>query len=407
MNMAYKSLSLSFATLLGCFGCDTPQESNNSGLDSSLWGRWIYIDSGNNIQLTKDSHYSPSMIDSNLIAITSSNGTTRYLLRDGSSSVPVSGYVNSLANSASKALFSSGQENAGGISLILTNKDDDNLSSTTTTASDDSINTTVPAGDYQISSNYGGVGGMANITVSGESTDFGTLNLVGDTANFKAEIVSNNHFFYADNSLHSGHVTITNTGSYNASGLSYNFICNSPYITSCDIPSSVSSLHAGGSRSFPYTLSFSPITEERVQVRIPVVITDTSNQSWTDEIVIPLYRESVHLNYAAQGYFRAVVLAPGHQVVYINAPTGSLEIPYRSNGSVAIVISASIASYEKFYSFGLNTPVTLDSSFTNTASFEPNNHAAEASSVSIGQIVTSYIHAGDVDYYTFDMPITQ
>jgi hypothetical protein len=398
-------------------GCGSSSEGKSSGqgnsASSNLVGEWIYVDNGSSFYLDAASDLVFTKVDNNLIEIPTDDDYNRYAIRSGISNSNVNGsvYIPSESASINPSSYqtisgrSSGTSGIAGIDVILQNVEDDSIEVTATTDSNgDFSSDTIPTGDYVITASNGDGSFETEASISGTDTDLGiyTLN-EKEEYNFKASLDIG--FIYGDYQEVSGSISIHNIGIMRGTGLSYHFTCEHELIESCTIDQTPGSIEPGSDKTFPLSIKFKYLDNDKENITIPVVIRDFNGKEWTDYVSLTVYKRFTKINIKANSSsVSGYLISPGHLPKKVTTSNGTIKVPYLPGEQYQLVFSNTSISTETAYSVGFDTVVNNIEGFDDTGSYEPNNTESEAVPVQPLQAISSYLHIGDIDYYTIEMP---
>ena len=413
-QLAIILISLYF--LAACSTSESDQAtSGQTANPTNFLETWVYIDTGNELLLSENTSGKISVLDDNLISITDSEGQIRHLLRSGINNVTVSALVTNHGTatiSAPTAKISRNlQANKGtagiaGINVILQNINQ-GPAVTTSTDSSGQISTSVPTGTYEITSeDSNGNTVEATVTVNGEETDIGTLTLVDPQGyNFKVELIMDKDYVYGDFQTYTGKIRVHNIGSIEGTGLSFNVGCADVYIQTCVVDNVLGSISSGGYKDIPISVSFKFLDDIRYKLSLPVTITDVNYKQWSDPAMLTVYKNVMRVNIkSSDSYVKGFLIVPGRNLIRINTQSNTIKVPYQPDKQYKLLIANPSISGETAYSVGIDTAVLDLTNFTDTGSYEPNNSETQAQSLAPKSAITSYLHSGDLDYYTINMP---
>jgi hypothetical protein len=380
---------------------------------SNLVGEWIYVDNGKSFYLDAASDLVFTKVDNNLIEIPTDDNYNRYAIRSGISNSNVNGsvYIPSESASTSRSSYqaissrSSGTSGIAGIDVILQNVEDDSIEVTVTTDSNgDFSSDAIPTGDYVITASNGDGSFETEASISGTATDLGIYTLNEDNEyNFKASLDMG--FIYGDYQEVSGSISIHNIGSMRGTGLSYHFTCEHELIQSCIIDQEPGSIEPGSEKTFPVSIQFKYLDNDKESITIPVVIRDVNGKEWTDYVSLTVYKRFTNINIKANSSsVSGYLISPGHLPKEVTTSNGTIKVPYLPGEQYQLIFSNTSISTETAYSIGFDTVVNNIEGYDDTGSFEPNNTESEGVAVQPLQAISSYLHIGDIDYYTIEMP---
>lgn len=371
-----------------------------SGIKSDLYGKWIYVDSGNEFYMYSNTAIEYEVIDNTLIKVLQNDGTYLYAMRAGTSKAKAVGSVKILSgafNSPSRSM-SRTSNRIGGINVILENLTDSNTKSTVVTDENGSFQTDeLPAGDYKVTVEDV----EQNISITEETQELGTYTIVGkETNNFKVGLELDSEFVYADNRQYTGKIIVENVSDSTSVGVSYDINLSDPSLEYFSKKVVLGSILAKGKKEIPITFRFSDINETVKNVPIKVTIKDVNGLTWTQPLNIKLYKEKFYINIQAnsanaKGY---VILPFADKVIKIDTQNESITLPKVAKYYKILLSNPSITD-ETTYSIGVQRSAVLTTSFNDPANAEPNNNLESAKTINSGEVVESYMHLGDLDYW--------
>ena len=100
------------------------------------------------------------------------------------------------------------------------------------------------------------------------------------------------------------------------------------------------------------------------------------------------------------------LIFPDHTLKRISTSSGSFIVPFRPDAQYKIMLSNTTASKETTYSIGVGEPAKTHiemESFYDTSIYEPNDSESTAKELMIGDVITAYLHKGDLDYFVISM----
>ena len=400
----------------------TPDDKNTSTdpddstppADLHLRGKWLYIDTGVELQITSEilNNSTYEIIDDNFLRITEVN-KIRYLMRSGINNVRVSGQVASLDSSGSNKPGARKYNGVGGVKVVLRNLDDEELDKEIETNEEGRFDTNdVVSGNYSVEIPIDGEPSieLPDVEVEGNEVDLGIITLTeSGIYNFKSEAVFDDEYMYT-NKVYKGFIKVNNIGDTDGVGLSYEIKTDSSVVNELIAEQSLGTVPAGSFKEIPVTLRFNDITNQsgRAEVKISVTIRDAQHNQWDDLIVFDVYNTLVQINIDTDlADVNGYLVVPGHNLVDISTKSTSLNVPYQAGKSYSLVLSNSDLTKETPYSVGVGKRIIDFDGFNDTSAFEPTDGAVESESnahkIKVNEAVASYLHAGDVDFYLIDM----
>ncbi len=413
---------------------DDNSETGKYAVDKSLQGRWYRLDYNQTFNLTSRTDYEISVIDTNLIQLNTSSGLV-YCVRYGNQNNSVKIKLNSVSGVQNKSYSSAGRYksiglgNVGGIDVVLSDiNNPDNNPTGRTDNNGETIITGVTTGDYVVEVEDGCAVSSVNLAVAGE-TDGGIITPVCSGHTFKTYFTTytksyssygnTNNFIYGDTADYDLQVRVRNIGDTDVTAINYEITTDDPLI---QIKSGAGPAITGTIE--PYTkskkehvldLKFSPKTflaagytsDVYRDVKFNIVFTDVNNIKWYDYIVVRIYRRPMKINFNTTGNaVNGFLISPDHTLKRISTSSGSFIVPFRPDAQYKIMLSNTTASNETAYSIGVGrvakTKAEMES-FYDTSIYEPNDSESTAKELMIGDVITAYLHKGDLDYFIISM----
>ena len=375
----------------------TPSVSNT---DYDLHGKWIYVNSGDDFTIYSNSSLSYEKIDNDLIKVLQSDNSYKYAMRAGTSKAKAVGNVKTLANGSNSPSrsVSKSSSHIGGINVILENLSDSNTKSTVVTDANGDFKTDeLPAGDYKITIEDI----EQSITITEKTEELGTYTIVGEEVNnFKVGLELDEEFIYADNRQYTGKIIVENVSDTTSVGVSYDVELSDPSLEYFNKKIVLGSILAKGKKEIPITFRFSAINETVRNVPLKVTIKDINGLTWTESLNIKLYKEKFYINIQAntanaKGY---IILPFADKVIKIDTQKESITLPKVAEDYKVLLSNPSITD-ETTYSIGVQRSAVLTTSFNDPSNSEPNNNLESAKTINSGEIIESYMHLGDLDYW--------
>ncbi|RDH80727.1 MAG: hypothetical protein DIZ80_17010 [endosymbiont of Galathealinum brachiosum] len=408
-------------------------------VDGALKGQWLYVDSAEKVWLGDYYHLPLTVVNNNLIKFIRTDFETYHLIRAGIPNVQVSGAVGSLGTAPVvpkitvdafgkiSTTMHQALSGIGGVNVILSNISDSSVNSLATTDVDGNFTTQLPSGQYLLRATDGSGNEVeTEVTVEGENKNLGDFTLVSTSLyNFKSEMhddygsyenpsrLTNEFAFFGtldgqQEITYNKFIHITNVGTQDVSGLTISLSLDDPDVRSFSSSSVTTGIASGAFFESSVSMSFNrPLTDK--ELSIDVTLTDINGQSWSDRVnftlssAIPvkvsMERPSI-ITHGAEGY----LIAPGLKPVRVT-DYASRYIPYNALDSYELVVSTPTVTSETAYGIGFGRDVlSLDvNEFTNTSLNEPtNNDISGATPMSLYTQQVSYMHAGDIDFYTLN-----
>lgn len=383
------------------------QPNVNANLPESLRGEWMYVHSAELIYIDETFPYAITSKSPTLIS-TTQGGNIYYLMRSGIDTTTLNGSLytqNSVTPSPAR-----GYGNIGSLDVILEhvidkkNKKEKKLNNT-----GDFTFENVKSGDYELTATTDtNLTVKAEVDVHGEEVTLGNFKLVlEDGYNFKTEFVidnAENGYFYGNQQVYTGKFIVHNIGSKRGTGLNYSFSTDSGYVANYSNVNVLGSVEVGSSLEIDFQISFNVIDAAKKTIPLEVTIRDAYNNEWVDTIFFHVYQTPLDINIAtSSSSVKGYVIAPGNQLIPIDMSNGTLRIPYRAGKKYTLVLSNPSIDTETAYSIGIDTSTESFITFNQTSAHEPNNIESEAKTIHVGESIISYLHVGDIDYFTIDM----
>jgi len=401
-------LSIVFIGCGGGGGGSAPVDTSGgatptSSIDAKYYGAWKYADSGTEEYITSKTTLSITPVNDDLLQVTE-NGTTRHLIRDGLRYVNISGSVDSIDSSVSRSLRAG---NIGGMNVILSNIKDDKIKSTPTVGTDGKFSdNTLPAGTYDITGSKDGLSFSSQVEISEEDTDLGAFVAVDETLhNFKAELIMDDEFIYADGNTYNGKIRVKNISQVDGIGLNYTITLTDENLKAFSHDNIVGSVLAGSYKDIPIHVSFNNFLFNQKDITINMLIKDVNNNEWNEKLIFKAYRDKFRLNLASEhANIRGYVTLPNKKQKMIALSSGYVDLPTMYGDNYYIVLSNPDISQETSYSIGYETSTADLSAFSNTSAYESENGSMSgAIKIDKGTNISSYLHVGDIDFYKLEM----
>ena len=445
MTCSFRSLAsiffliLPITMILSCGGGGSGGGSVLTSVDESLQGQWLYVDTGTKVWLGETTYLKYSKINENLLS-TTCNSTyyedphsnscsatdTYYLLRAGVENVQLTGKINSLENVAGKVAMKTLYSSAAGSgkpSVIMKNiKNNKNEITLIVNPADGSFTNDstveIPSGEYEINVDDG-EGNIAETTVVVEGTlmDLGAFTPVTSVLyNFKAQLLSENDYLYFGAKIgqtsinYNKTIRVHNIGNQQVSGLSFVLSCDDPDVSSFSYDNVLGGVDVGGYIDIPIRISFNRPSAEK-KVRIDVAIKDINNQTWNDYLALtlsPYIPVKINVGAKRETSVNGYLVAPGRAMVKVNSGD-FIRVPYIPGESYQMVFTNPDINSEVAYSVGVgkNVNSSVFNTFSDTSINEPDNEESSATNLGLNDEMVSYLHAGDIDYYTISFDGTK
>jgi hypothetical protein len=243
-----------------------------------------------------------------------------------------------------------------------------------------------------------------------EDTDLGNFPIPDKNTkyNFKTKNVidtqdKDDRYMYERRTF-TGKLYFKNTGEELAAGLNYEITTDDPYVEELTHDVVMGSVEAGGTAEIPFTISFRRVDKIAHRVKLDFLIRDVNRKEWLDYVYLDVYQTPVNVNLKTKtsnlkGYF----ITPEHEIIDIDTKDIVVKIPSRPDASYYFIVSSPLTiGTETAYSLGIDVNTTEFGDFHDTSAYEPNNVEEQATKLSIGDSIKSFIHKGDIDFYTID-----
>ena len=386
----------------GCGGSDSGDKVEGN-FDSKYYGQWLRVDTDEKINILHSTIIENYDIESDNLIKVNQDATTYYLMRAGLSNIIVKGLVDNIESVSSTKKAPS---RIGGVNVVLENVLDPNIKESVETDNDGSFKTSsLPAGTYKFKLDDKSI---SNITISKPIEDIGTYKLTGDNLhNFKAELILDDEFLYADEKIHKGKIRVHNISEQVGYGLYYTLNIKDNSLKSFSNELIKGSIEPKKYIDIPISLSFNKITKNSKTITVDVNIADVENHQWKDSFSFTLYKGYFYVNIATEedrvkGY---IIMPQTHKIKNVNIQGyGTIKLPLVSADKYHLLLSNTSFEDETAYSIGINTAIKSFKNFNATSAHEPNNSEYTASNIALNESIVSYLHVTDLDYWKIAMP---
>jgi len=369
---------------------------------SPYYGKWLRVDTKEEINILSSNLIENYEIQSDNLIKMYENDSSYYLMRAGLSDIVVNGTLQSIENDTTKKSPS----RIGGVNVILVNVLDKNINSDVITEDDGSFETSsLPSGTYNLTVDEEKI---STITISKPIEEIGVYKLTGDNLhNFKAELILDDEFLYADERTHTAKIRVHNISNQVGYGLYYRLNLEDSDLKSFTNDLVKGSIEAKKYIDIPIYLSFNQISKNSKNVNVDIEITDVQNNKWADSFSFPLHKGYFSVNIATEenrvkGY---IIMPNTHKVKNIDIDSyGTIRLPLVSDEEYHLLLSNSSFENETAYSLGINKAPQSFNTFDETPAHEPNNKESTASTVVLKESIVSYLHATDLDYWKISVP---
>jgi len=454
--MKHKILSILvlLMAVIGLVGCGDAAADAGSGVpgnvDRYFWGRWTQMDTGDVYQITDKSvtKNSGSAVTVGTATATSISfggqtlvqesdnvarlGASILLFRDGgakrSFTARLTGFAATAGMPARAGLRSPtiGDNPIGNRPTNRTNANNPADNQTVTSGSDGLITfTNAVAGDPQIITVGTGTGEQnVSITVTPgfDGQDMGTIPVVGDGYSFKVTSTiaqSDAGYLYGNNyNTYSVSVDLKNIGNSRCPTSYYEVVPDAGLeVVSGVLTGNYASLEPGASRSMSFTLRYGTLTEEYVDAKLTIRITDSLTfRTWVDYVVLRFYKRPVqlvitseNLDGSSSAALKGFLVHPNNRSSHFSVPNAGrvvLYIPWTTR-SYRMVFSGAGASTEMKYSFVVGTTTAALAGtwqVNELAAYEPNDTEASRSAIADPWLAKkAFLSTSDIDFYDITM----
>ena len=418
-------------------GITSPEEDSKSPTITTkreFYGNWIDIESGVSEKIDKDFSYDIQRLGDNFIEVTQENNTKHILLRDGSTNGVVRGRLYSDIEHVQKLDVEKG-EKVTSYKTILRSRANHQYKVILNDGFTQQSEIVSANGEFHFSEVK--TGGISKITIidieevvgndngneennqtifEGEipidnrDTDVGNFPIPDKEVNYNFKTTKvidtqdeDDRYMYESRTF-SGKLTFVNSGSELATALNYEITTDDPYVEELTHDTVMGSVEAGASVEIPFEITFRRLDKVAHRVKLDFLIRDVNRKEWLDHVYLDVYQTPVTVNLKTKtsnlkGYF----ITPEHEIIAINTEDIKVKIPSRPDASYFfLVTSPKEIGAETAYSLGIDVNTSEFEDFHDTSAFEPNNLEEEATTLEVGDSIKSFIHKGDIDFYTID-----
>jgi len=380
-------------------GGDSGGGAVTGNVPSDLYGKWIYVDTTEEVELLSTTTLPTyEILSSNVLKVGS-----RHLLRASVTNTPISGKV--LGDTTKTKSGQKAFTGIGGIDVILENVSDPSVKTSTTTDADGNfVDSSLPSGVYTIIGDDGNGGTFtSSVTINGTSTNLGNFSIDNNGYNFKTELILNQFFAYGDGTTYTGVVRMHNTGVNEGVGLAYDVTMSDYYLKDFTADITLGTVPAGTYKDIPVSFSFNELNVAKRTVTINTNIRDVNGNSWADDFEFTIYRRSMPINLTADSAtVKGYVVIAGNLLIPFDTTNTTINIPVDPETPIYVMMANADIETETAYSIGIDTPSASTAGFNNPPVFEPNNNETEATTLALGASEVAYLHKGDLDYYVID-----
>jgi hypothetical protein len=140
-------------------------------------------------------------------------------------------------------------------------------------------------------------------------------------------------------------------------------------------------------------------------VKLDFLVRDANGKDvMLDYIYLDVYQSSIWVNLKAKtsnikGYF----ITPEQEVIDIDSSNMKVRLPKRPNENYYFVVTQPTdIKEETLYSIGVDVNASEFGDFHETSIYEPNDNENSATKLQIDDSIKSFVHKGDIDFYTID-----
>jgi len=411
---------------------DTNTTSNR--VDKDFYGNWKNLDTGEVEKIDKNYTYPITSLGSNFIKVTkedkefmllrygSNNGTVKGRLYSDITSLQKSSQkISKKLNSSKKFIVTiddgsqkqtqevlgneefsfSGVHSGGSVRVTIKSK----IGDIEDTLPPESNNTNEPIIDE-------------NFTTPNINTDLGNFPVPAEESSendnkensynlklVKTDIQDEDDRYMYSEGTYSGVLTYKNFNKKEAIGLNYTLTTDNNYVDDLEVEVQTGTVLPDQSVDIPFTITFKMLDKIKHTVKLDFLVRDANGKDvMLDNVYLDFYQTSIWVNIKAKtsnikGYF----VTPEHEVVDIDSNNMKVRLPKRPNDKYYFVVTQPTdISEETIYSLGVDVNASEFGNFHDTSIYEPNNSENSATKLHINDSIKSYIHKGDIDFYTID-----
>lgn len=253
---------------------------------------------------------------------------------------------------------------------------------------------------------------IPHVAIDGSSEDKGIITLSSLDYNFKTEFTPVSDFLF-DGSSYKAKFQVKNVGKTSVKGVNYQlhtpesciqFTKNKNGILNTIDPGELAEVEV------EFSIAGMEFVEEK-KVPIQVILGDVRSGKWDDLAFIDIYKVKVEIDINTLTSVSGVLVFNDRKLVPISASheagSSRISIPYITNYPYKIILSAATRAQEAVYSIAINAESVKEDTLKNffdTAVFEPNDLESEATKISLGDSLVSYLHVGDLDGFAVTFP---
>ena len=425
---------------------ESPSASVSNG-EQTLHGNWINIESGVSEKIDKNYTYPIKRLGDNFIEVTKENSEKHILLRDGSPDGVVRGQLYSDIehlqkfdmkrgeeitiykpilkkskkykvviddgfNQQSKIVSANGNFSFSGVTtgtltkISIIDIEEVLESDPITEDSNNSIENVNVVEEIEHNQTVF----ETEMPIVDEDTDLGNFPIPDEETkyNFKTTNVidtqdKDDRYMYESRTF-KGKLTFVNSGTEMATALNYEIKTDDPYVEELTHEVVMGSVEANASVDISFKVTFRRLDKIAHRVKLDFLIRDVNRKEWLDHVYLDVYQTPVMVNLKTKtsnlkGYF----ITPEHEIISMDTKNIKVKIPSRPDASYYfLVVSPKNIGAETAYSMGIDVNSSDFDDFHDTSAFEPNNLEESATKLEVGDSIKSFIHKGDIDFYTID-----
>jgi|GEM_PF-5277240 len=357
----------------------------------------------------EQSHHVANLVTPTLLRVEATqngNEWTYFLIRSGINNAKVRGKMVSLA-STSLGLTESTRV-AQSYDLEFKNSD----SAKTATVNDDGTfeASDLRTGNYSVTakSKVANVPDVqiSSVRVNQADDHIGVITVDAPEYNFKTDFAADEHFYF-NQETYKAKLKVTNVGTKVVKGVNYQLSSDDPIVKFDEATKAgiLNSIEPGKAIEIEVkvTLSGMQLVEEK-QIPIAIKLRDVKGKSWNDIKFITIYNTRVNINVSTLTSVSGMIVFKDRRMIPLKA--GTTHVPYITNHPYKILLSAANFRNEAVYSIGVEHPSESNENmqkFFETSAFEPNDEESVATDIPYRSKITSYLHVGDLDMYTFTL----
>ncbi|SFV67156.1 hypothetical protein MNB_SV-14-137 [hydrothermal vent metagenome] len=301
--------------------------------------------------------------------------------------------------------FTFSKFNMGDISVIIDGEKEEEVKNdeinTTSTVRLFEENLTISSEDNDLGNFY-----VPETIANNESEENEPVERVTPTHNFKTmkviDVQDKDDRYMYENRTYKGKLVFKNTGETIATALNYSITTNDQYVESITHDIIMGSVDVNQSVEIPFEVTFRMLDKIKHHVELDFIIRDVNGNEWLDNAYLDVYQTPVWVNLKTKssklkGYF----VTPEHEVIDIDTSDIRVKLPVRPDANYYFVVSSpENIDTETAYSIGIDVNASEFEDFHDTSAFEPNNTEEKAKKIEVGDSIKSFIHKGDIDFFS-------